>query len=145
MTNIRYGQVSIIIFGFQKYSICWVIRHLVCVFVFVIVFVFVFLSSYDFWIAFIIRICMVIGVCEAYEQKDIEDVLWARHFNSCCNNFWVYPLRRFVRNVWSTSYFRPPPPRYWVDTSAILEHFLESSWSLLGNYLEITWGLLCIF
>ena len=44
--------------GFQKYSICWVFRHFVCVFVFVvvfvIVFVFVFVSSYDFWIAFII-------------------------------------------------------------------------------------------
>ena len=58
------GEVSIIIFGmskssgFQKYSICWVFRHFVCVFVFVvvfvIVFVFVFVSSYDFWIAFII-------------------------------------------------------------------------------------------
>ena len=52
------GEVSIIIFGmskssgFQKYSICWVFRHFVCVFVFVvvfvIVFVFVFVSSYDF-------------------------------------------------------------------------------------------------
>ena len=45
--------------GFQKYSICCVFRHFVCVFVFVvvfvIVFVFVFVSSYDFWIAFIIR------------------------------------------------------------------------------------------
>ena len=44
--------------GFQKYSICWVFWHFVCVFVFVvvfvIVFVFVFVSSYDFWIAFII-------------------------------------------------------------------------------------------
>ena len=44
--------------GSQKYSICWVFRHFVCVFVFVvvfvIVFVFVFVSSYDFWIAFII-------------------------------------------------------------------------------------------
>ena len=58
------GEVSIIIFGmskssgFQKYSICWVFWHFVCVFVFVvvfvIVFVFVFVSSYDFWIAFII-------------------------------------------------------------------------------------------
>ena len=57
-------EVYIIIFGmskssgFQKYSICWVFRHFVCVFVFVvvfvIVFVFVFVSSYDFWIAFII-------------------------------------------------------------------------------------------
>ena len=56
-------DVSIIIFGmskssgFQKYSICWVFWHFVCVFVFVvvfvIVFVFVFVSSYDFWIAFI--------------------------------------------------------------------------------------------
>ena len=58
------GEVFIIIFGmskssgFQKYSICWVFWHFVCVFVFVvvfvIVFVFVFVSSYDFWIAFII-------------------------------------------------------------------------------------------
>ena len=58
------GEVSIIKFGmskssgFQKYSICWVFWHFVCVFVFVvvfvIVFVFVFVSSYDFWIAFII-------------------------------------------------------------------------------------------
>ena len=71
------GEVSIIIFGmskssgFQKYSICCVFRHFVRVFVFVIVFVivfvFVFVSSYDFWIAF--RICLVIGVYEAYEQK----------------------------------------------------------------------------
>ena len=53
------GEVSIIIFGmskssgFQKYSICCVFRHFVCVFVFavvfIIVFVFVFVSSYDFW------------------------------------------------------------------------------------------------
>ena len=52
------GEVSIIIFGmskssgFQKYSICWVFWHFICVFVFdvvyVIVFVFVFVSSYDF-------------------------------------------------------------------------------------------------
>ena len=52
------GEVSIIIFGmskpsgFQKYSICCVFRHFVCVFVFVvvfvIVFVLVFVSSYDF-------------------------------------------------------------------------------------------------
>ena len=58
------GEVSIIIFGmskssgFQKFSICWVFRHFVCVFVFVvvfvIVFVFLFVFSYDFWIAFII-------------------------------------------------------------------------------------------
>ena len=58
------GEVSIIIFGmskasgFQKYSICWVFRHFVCVFVFVvvfvIVFVFVFVVSNDFLIAFII-------------------------------------------------------------------------------------------
>ena len=52
------GEVSIIIFGmskssgYQRYSICCVFRHFVCVFVFVfvvvIVFVFVFVSSYDF-------------------------------------------------------------------------------------------------
>ena len=63
LENDGQGEVSIIIFGmskssgFQKYSICWVFRHFVCVFVFVvvfvIVFVFVFVSSYDFWIAFI--------------------------------------------------------------------------------------------
>ena len=71
------GEVSIIIFGmskssgFQKYSICWVFRHFVCVFVFVIVFVIVFVSSYDFWIAFIISFQNMYAYrgCEAYEQK----------------------------------------------------------------------------
>ena len=61
------GEVSIIIFGmnkssgFQKYSICWVFKHFVCVFVFVIVFVFVSVSSYDFLIDFIISSHIMYG------------------------------------------------------------------------------------
>ena len=53
------GEVSIIIFGmwdpdFKNLANLGCFRHFVCVFVFFIFFVFVFVSSYDFWIAFII-------------------------------------------------------------------------------------------
>ena len=53
------GEVSIIIFrmshqDFKNLANLGCFRHFVCVFVFFIFFVFVFVSSYDFWIAFII-------------------------------------------------------------------------------------------
>ena len=50
-----------------------ILGEFVCVCVFVIVFVFVFVFLIDFWIAF--RICVVIGVSEAYEQ--LIDHLWS--------------------------------------------------------------------
>ena len=59
------GEVSIIIFGmrkssgFQKYSISWVFRHFVCVFVFVVVFVIVFVFVL-FIVNFLVMSCLLI-------------------------------------------------------------------------------------
>ena len=74
------GEVFFIIFGmskssgFQKYCICCVFRHFVSVFVFVIFFVIVFVCiCVVLWFLNSFHHkpseYMVIGVCEAYEQK----------------------------------------------------------------------------
>ena len=57
MTRVRYLSSYLEWVSHQDFkNIAYVgfFRHFVCVFVFVVVFVFVFVSSYDFWIAFII-------------------------------------------------------------------------------------------
>ena len=66
--------------GFQKYSICWVFWHFVCVFVFVvvfvIVFVFVFVSSYDFWIAFIISFQNMYGYRGLWSLRAVKLIIF---------------------------------------------------------------------
>ena len=137
------GKVSIIIFGmskssgFQKYSICWVFWHFVCVFVFVvvfvIVFVFVFVSSYDFWIAFIISFQNMYGYRGLWSLRAEIMVI-----------FEVMTDRQTDRHTDSKSTYRLGPSGRMVRVKTFID-ILHTGWFEFDRYVRAELSLQVIY
>ena len=86
MTRVRYLSSYLEWVSHQDFKNVGCFRAFVCVFVFVILFVFVFMSSYDFWIAFIISFQNMYGYRDLWSLRAeimvIFEVMTDRHTQS---------------------------------------------------------------